>query len=285
MTDKSMVADNSQEIKGIVEHYKGVKPQLTELLDLFSKINELRRKYADEPTPALVMTQDAAIAKLNSGKYLLEDSPLSINKQIAEKIANDLLDILGVDRQKAKQLEEVFSGLPNQISMNLPELIGRLDGDKKGVNPAEKNIANYILWQILKIFYQNQADRFKSLDYQSCWSRLTCPVCGGIPKISRLQKSTGKRLLACYLCWTEWPVARLVCPYCGNKDQDKLSYFYADGNKTYRVDVCHNCRKYLKTIDEKGMGRESVLELEDVITYHLDTLAINEGYQNPVFFL
>ncbi len=275
-----MVADNFLEIKGIVEHYKGVKPQLTELLDLFSKINELRRKHADEPAPALVMTPEAAVAKLNSGKYLLEGAPLSVNKQAVEKIGNDLLDILGVDGQMAQQLKEIFSGLPSQVSMDLAELMGRFDGDKKGLNP---NTANYVGWQIIKIFHQNLADKFKGLDYQACWTKSTCPVCGGIPKISRLQKGTGKRLLACYLCWTEWPVARLVCPYCGNTAQDKLSYFYADGNKVYRVDVCHDCRKYLKTIDERSMGREVVLELEDAITYHLDTLAINEGYQNPVF--
>lgn len=275
---------NQSEIQQAIDYYKQQNPQLAELLNISGHIFRVQQDYASQLAPITSLSQESAIEKLKANKYLLEEIAWSINKETLEKIVKDLIKPLP-DHSSFIGWSSIFSVLPNLITPRLPELIDRTNQAIKNTSPEEISLLNFVLWQTLSVFYQKQAEILQGIDYQSYWSKPICPVCGSIPKISKLLKDSGKRVLACYLCWTEWPIHRLVCPYCGNTAQDKLAYFYADGNKAYRVDVCNNCNKYLKTIDENVLGRKVVLEVEDIITYHLDTLAIKEGRQSPLFFL
>jgi len=68
------------------------------------------------------------------------------------------------------------------------------------------------------------------------------------------------------------------CPFCGNEEQQTLSYFTVEGDERYRVDVCDVCKHYIKTLDFRNAGEEAILDVEDVATLHLDMLAHEEGY-------
>ncbi len=110
----------------------------------------------------------------------------------------------------------------------------------------------------------------------------TCPICGGAPLMARLRPSDGKRVFGCSLCGTEWVFKRLQCPCCGNEDAEKLGFFFADGDTAYRVDKCDECRRYIKTSDERknAEGEAKSLALLDAATLYLDILAEKEGYQS-----
>jgi FdhE protein len=267
-----------------INYYKNLKPQLAGLLNFFSMTCNLQNQHIKQLSPGFIMSQETAIKKLQSGKYLMEEVLWPVDKQAFKKIVDGLIGVLKENNEKTEHIEKLFSGLPDYIPNKLSDLINLFTGDKKEMGAAERNTVNYILWQALRIFYLKESEQFKDMDYQPYWTKSICPVCGNLPKISRLLKDNGKRALACHLCRTEWVVPRISCAFCGNTSQDKLGYLYADDNKAYRADVCHKCNKYLKTIDERVLGREIILELEDVITYHLDTLAISGGYQNPLTF-
>ncbi|HBR22045.1 MAG TPA: hypothetical protein DD713_05685, partial [Nitrospiraceae bacterium] len=62
-----------------------------------------------------------------------------------------------------------------------------------------------------------------------------------------------------------------------------LRYFNteADG-KGYRVDVCEECKKYIKTIDLRELKEEVTPLIEDIGTLHLDIIAEKEGYKRGV---
>lgn len=277
---------NKIELSEVIEYYKTERPQLKELLNSFYSIFKFKERYINRINPNLSISEEITIEKLESGKYIMEETNWVINREIFQDITMDLIELLvgfgqKLDTLEIDSLKKLFSIIPDSIPAELSKLIEKFRLKEKEINSTKETMLNYILLQALSIFYRNEADRFKDINYQLYWTKSICPVCGNVPKISRLLKDSGRRMVACFLCWTEWIVPRIGCVYCGNNFQGMLKYFYADGNKAYRSDVCDVCKKYIKTIDERTLNREVIMELEDNITYHLDTLAINEGYKNP----
>lgn len=110
------------------------------------------------------------------------------------------------------------------------------------------------------------------------WQESFCPVCGSRAGMAELSGEEGKRYLCCSACTFRWPFKRLQCPYCGTEETDKLSYFTADDGVT-RVDTCTACSRYIKTRDSRKTGADRPLELEDMLTIHLDLVAAREGFE------
>lgn len=264
-----------------INYYKKQSPQISELIDFFYRTYQLQNQYTGKIPSILSLTADTATQKLQEGKYLFEGIAWTVNRDIFKNIVGDLLATLKTRGEKTDGLAKALLNIPDPIPNNLTELVKNATEAATNLTAPEKETLSYLLWQTLKVFYLKEAEQFSATDYQPHWSKSICPVCGGLPKISRLQKDSGQRHLFCYLCWTKWSVHRIGCPFCGNTSTETLSYFYAEGNRGYRVDVCNACKKYIKTIDENALGRETIPEVEDMVTYHLDTLAISQGYQNP----
>jgi FdhE protein len=96
--------------------------------------------------------------------------------------------------------------------------------------------------------------------------------------MAELAGEEGRRLLCCSTCFHKWHYQRLKCPFCGNEDPHKLSYFTV-GKEPTRVDLCTACSRYLKTRDSRQGRGEVPLAIEDLLTIHLDLLASREGYE------
>ena len=95
-------------------------------------------------------------------------------------------------------------------------------------------------------------------------------------------RGEGERFLVCSFCSHEWRTARIGCPFCENKDQKTLHYFFSDEEKDYRVHVCDQCKKYVKTIDTRKMERPFHLRVEQISTLHLDMLAQEKGLESGI---
>lgn len=142
------------------------------------------------------------------------------------------------------------------------------------------DIRAFLLDQTIKPFVMAYAEQVVGELELKRWDKGYCPVCGSQPGFSRLSKAVGRRSLYCSLCETEWGYKRVGCPYCHSTDQEKLQYFTVDGEERYRVNICKQCKGYLKMLDESRVPRDEkvYLFLEDVKTMHLDVLAQREGY-------
>jgi formate dehydrogenase maturation protein FdhE len=113
---------------------------------------------------------------------------------------------------------------------------------------------------------------------QKRWRRGYCPICGSKPNFAFLSKEQeGARWLICPRCDARWLFQRLECPFCGNKEQNKLSYL-TDDKGLYRVYICEECKGYLKSIDLRKAESEVILPLEWVSTLDLDRQACESGY-------
>jgi FdhE protein len=110
------------------------------------------------------------------------------------------------------------------------------------------------------------------------WRKNRCPVCNGEPNFAYLDRDDGVRWLICSRCRAEWRYKRLVCPFCENDDPAKLKYYPAGEKKNYRLYVCDVCTRYLKAVDLRKAGENTLLLAEPVLTWSLDLAAREEGY-------
>jgi len=115
-----------------------------------------------------------------------------------------------------------------------------------------------------------------------------CPACGNPPQLSVLRdfNNAAQRSLICSLCSTEWEFRRVLCPYCGEKNKDKLPIFSAEEFLQARVEACDTCKSYIKCIDLTRDGR-AIPQVDDLATFALDLWAQEQGYgrRQPNMFL
>jgi FdhE protein len=100
-----------------------------------------------------------------------------------------------------------------------------------------------------------------------------------LPDLALLEGDGGKRYLRCGLCDTSWWYAKLKCPYCGNEDFEKLVSMAFEGEPSNILHGCKACNRYIKVIDTRDRNSAIFLELEDLRTANLDTVAQREGFR------
>jgi FdhE protein len=106
-----------------------------------------------------------------------------------------------------------------------------------------------------------------------------CPVCDGLPLLAvlRPEGDGAKRSLQCSLCLTEWLYRRVLCPWCGETDKDKLPRYTVEECGYVRVEACDTCKKYLKSVDLTLEGR-AVPMVDEVALAALDVWAVEQGF-------
>jgi CheY-like chemotaxis protein/protein-arginine kinase activator protein McsA len=243
LTDDLKAPDNSMMTD--VENYKRLYPNLTESFNLYSQINNLQQEYFNKIKPVVSISDEEIKYKIGQGIFLLKDNDFAINYQLFQELKEALRKVIGKynPRKSASDIEEMAS------------------------------------FHALAPFYRKEAYQFKDKIDENAWLKGICPVCGTMPLMGKLEKTNGKLLLHCPLCETNWRFPRVTCAFCNNTEQDSIGYFYADGRKAYRVNVCEQCKKYIKIVDERILDKEPVFQVENIVTGYLDHAAKQEGYQ------
>ncbi|MBX5464825.1 MAG: formate dehydrogenase accessory protein FdhE [Clostridia bacterium] len=106
----------------------------------------------------------------------------------------------------------------------------------------------------------------------------SCPVCGRVSNLSRLEGKAGERHLYCAHCDLSWRYARIGCPRCGNEEQELLRELVSDDVPGVAVVVCDRCRRYTKRVDLRRVEPPEEWLVADVETLYLDMLAAEEGF-------
>jgi hypothetical protein len=111
-----------------------------------------------------------------------------------------------------------------------------------------------------------------------------CPTCGAAPGLAILRTGDGARRLLCVLCAEAWLAPRLMCAFCGTRDQDVLSILSLAEDDPRWIETCDACRRYLKTVDARLLpaGYTINARAEDARTLYLDMIAEREGYVRSV---
>lgn len=280
-------AMTSDQIRRAVKALKKTGPVYAGVLSFYEKIftaqEDSKSTISLEPIkiPAGVLA-----ARGKKGVPLVDMADFVIDMKVShslfKKICHIILTTHNEMAQTAGLLIDALDG-----SLETKALFGRLlDGDDAFFNKTahdlnvDKKTLAFITYSSIKPCLTIGAEQLSHyLDGNNLWEKGYCPICGNLPGLS-IFDGEGRRLLSCSFCWHKWFVKRVQCPFCENTDGTHLHYFFSDAEKEYRVDVCENCRKYIKTIDSRSANRPIYPPLELVATLHLDIKAQEMGFES-----
>ena len=213
-----------------------------------------------------------------------EDFPLDIESSV--KLFETLCQV-GKDANPhmAEQLKKIKEAI-DDTRIDLKKLLrgGLREGRREEIAEElglDKNVFLFLIQNSIRPSIEAGVEQLRSEVDPETWLKGYCPVCGSLPSLSLLKEEVGKRYLLCSYCGYQWRIDRIFCPFCENKDQESLHYFYGEREETHRIDLCDKCHQYIKTIDYRNL-QESDPVLEDLATLHLDILASPKGYKRPV---
>jgi len=215
---------------------------------------------------------------LLSPARILVDTPL---------LTDFFMGIIALLEQQGKAGDDALEAIRRALSageIDLQQMIAALLERRRGPldeSAAKLGVPPPLVEYIFEIPLKAALERFsKNLQPEMFpdWQENICPVCGSRPAMAELSGEEGRRVLVCSTCSFLWPFKRLKCPSCGCEDPEKLSYFTA-GEGSTRVDTCRACSRYIKTRDSRKGGGDVPLDVEDLLTIHLDLLASKEGFE------
>lgn len=259
---------------------------LPELLDFYKKLIIIQQDIEREVTiPGRSFPTEAIIDHSIKGKPLLEFNNFNIDWELLERSFERLLSLF-------HEYQQIFSSLPEEIRrletrqiVNKRTIRAWYKGQKLPLNIKISDATEILLKNIIHAsftpFLRKEAAALCDLIDGERWRRGYCPICGGSPDFGYLKRENSARYLICNRCDSEWLFQRLQCPYCDNKDQNKLQY-YTDEKGVYRLYVCDNCKRYLKAIDQRQVEETVLLPLERFMTIDMDRQALEKGYQPGV---
>jgi FdhE protein len=273
--------------KELIDLLIGKKPDYADILRFYGKIFELHttvspRLYLKLPKVEKSITdiREKEGFPLISREEFLVDVPSS--SALFEALCNMAKHANEKMRTTIQILEEAFS----VNALRLEDLLKRhaddayLDSVIRDF-AIDRAILKFLIHMSIYPSLHAHAEMLKAQIDLKKWLRGYCPICGSPPHISQF-KAEGQRYYTCSFCGFEWPGERLKCPFCENSDHTKLHYFYTEDDEAHRIDICNACNQYIKTVDSRKLDYEPDLGMEDIVSIHLDILALEKGFKRPV---
>lgn len=139
-----------------------------------------------------------------------------------------------IARREKGQIREFLISALQGAGMNDPE-------------PEQSTVERFFSLALL----QPSAEYLSKQATEISTSENRCPQCGALPLLAvlRPEGDGAKRFLQCSFCLAEWAFRRVLCPWCGETDKDKLPRYSADECTYVRVEACDSCKRYLKSVD------------------------------------
>jgi FdhE protein len=258
------------------------KEALSIYRDLMNFLNEIEPEIKYE-------TKDEVVhdIKVKEGFPLFSREDLPLDLEAASSLFERLLEHLTSKKRKDKEaLEKTLDRVRTDSNWIKSVIAAFLSRDESTiVNKAEKvdlepMVLKFLTHMALRPSLDALKESISKRIQKDSWNYGYCPLCGSFPDMAYLGEE-GKRFLHCELCGYEWYYPRLKCPFCENDEPKKLGYFESEEEEGFRVDFCKKCNRYIKTLDMRVIEAPAPLELENLITLHLDMLAHDQGFRNP----
>jgi FdhE protein len=264
-----------------IEDYKTTSPHYVELLDILSDILILREEHRKNMAEVFSSVDESLIAaKMAGGLPLIDFSSGSFDLTAPRQYFLALLAIAEkrAPGETAELAEKIAQGEFDYGNMVLSSFYLQDDEQPEEMEEDYFDLVELFLEESLRPSLEIVARKYADVIARSGWAEGYCPICGKEPKIGQIRGEEG-RYLFCNQCGFEWHFLRIKCPFCSNEEQQSLAYFTVEGDEQYRVDVCNECKRYIKIVDFRESKREPNLDVEDIATLHLDILANEEGYE------
>ncbi|MBV9172881.1 MAG: formate dehydrogenase accessory protein FdhE [Chloroflexi bacterium] len=274
------------------------RPELEPALDLQELLIRTTLGAVRPPqAEPLLVPRERAASYIRSGVPLLHDQPVTLDVHFAADLFSRLVNALQ-QREHAElgpriqalvaaatggllDPQRLFAEAFVQHEEHLVELALQADVDAELLT----TLAHWAVAPVLSA-YSNQimtiVDNLNDGTLRgAAWQRGYCPVCGAWPLLGELRGVELAEFLRCSGCAVAWRWQRLACPYCGNDDYRTLQTLQVEGERRFRINVCERCGGYLKVGNAFDPLPAALLSLDDIVSMHLDVVAIERGYQRP----
>lgn len=258
-------------------------PEYAEIVPLFIAVYQYARDHQGETGLTVVSAGDRR-HRTDQGFPLL--TPTDLRVDVPQNLAylGGLVAVLrSIGQENEQYLQQIGAALalaqldPFSIYAAILERRRAPLLDLSAALSVPAALLEYIFELPLKTALESFSAGYAADDFTG-WQEGFCPVCGSRAGMAELSGEEGRRLLACSACAFQWPFTRIKCAFCGCEEPQKLSYFTAGEGGT-RVDTCTGCSRYIKTRDSRKANSDVPLEIEDLLTIHLDLLASREGFE------
>jgi len=269
-----------------IQQIKKKRPGYGKILDFYQSVKEAQEQAKASLKIASIQLKEEWKKLLSQEGFSLirkEDFPLDIESSVQlfetlcqfgrktnPHMAAQIKKIKEAIHDKRIDLKKLLTG--GSKEQRIEEMVKELGLDK--------DVFLFLIQTSIRPSVEAGVKQLRSDLDPETWLKGYCPLCGSLPTLSLLKEEAGKRYLLCSYCGYQWRMDRISCPFCKNKDQESLHYFFGEGEETHRIDLCDKCHQYIKTIDTRDL-QESDPVLEDLATPHLDILASQKGYKRP----
>jgi len=280
-----MLKDHTwDEIADVFEKARRRQPTLAEFLDFTERL--VREQHA-APVVRDVLSFDEAKLRDRAarGEPLLSRAEFPLDLPRAETLFWTLCELAKERGPEVRSAAHEIEAAIGWGGMDLPDLLrGTVTEEGYAYAVADqRSLDPELLHTLAEVSVRPSLQAVaKALGPQAengRWLRSVCPVCGSEPKFAELcgQELAASRYLHCGFCGWAWPVRRLGCPFCDNKDHDRLQTLLIENHLSCKLEVCDACHRYLKLVDSKEfIGL--IPEVEVLLTPHLDLAAMERGY-------
>ncbi len=265
-----------------IEKYKNITPHYGELLDILGEILILREEHRRKMKNVIFPIDEGLMGKkIFGGLPLIDFAAGTFDLTEPREYFTALLEI--AEKRAPGETKEVLQMIQDG-SFNFDKMISdsfnsiQDDDISEDIDDDVIDLVDLFLEESLRPALEKVVEKYGKSIAKAGWAEGYCPICGKEPKIGEIREEEGRRFLFCTQCGFEWRFMRIKCPFCGNEEQQTLAYFSIEGEERYRVDVCNECKRYIKTVDFRETEEEANLDVEDIATLHLDMLANEEGY-------
>jgi len=283
---------NPEEISKAVEEVKRKRPDYASMLDLYEKIFIAQEKSKSAiRLSEYTIPDDILSLKLKERLPLINISQFNIDHESSKHLFEDICAILSeADNGLSDHIKKI-TDLIDEKKLNTDKLLSTIIQEDESLfekveeeYKIDKKILSFIIYNSIKPSLTLFSAKLSGyLDKLNEWDKGYCPVCGSAPEFSLFEEN-GKRFLICSFCNHKWASKRIYCPFCENTDHKSLHYFDIEDEEEYRVDVCDQCKKYIKTIDTKKTTRLIYPQLEYVSTPHIDIKIEEMGFRKGIIF-
>jgi FdhE protein len=267
-----------------LHHAAQSSPEYADIVPLFIGVYDYVRGREKTTGISIELSKSDPNEKIAQGIPLLNSADLRIDREQTVSFLLGVIDVLTEKGQENSEYLQLIGAALKEESIDPATLYGAIlernrspINDISGLLAVPSPLVEYIFEIPLKTALENFSAGSGEHNF-SHWQESFCPVCGSRAGMAELTGEEGRRMLSCSACSFSWPFKRLTCAYCGCDDPEKLSYFTA-GDGATRVDTCKACSRYIKTRDARKAVSEVPLEVEDLLTIHLDLVAAREGFE------
>ena len=284
MTSQLSGEQAAERIKTAISKIRADIPQLSNLMDAFGELLAEQAAFKAELPHVENVPKKIDEVAFSQGVPILGNNAFSVPLDSLKTSANRLIPVL---MRGFPKISEQLSAIAKAIETSPPNLFGAADEDLFTIDEhveelaeklkADPEILRFTLTQLFKPYAAKKAEACAELIQESKWLKGYCPICGSWPEMGFLEGREGRRWLRCSFCSHEWRFSRTECPFCESDDQEKLEIFYSEDRPFERAELCHECRKYLVSVDLRER-QEMVRDAAALGMVYLDILAQEKGF-------